>query len=146
MKSKMVIVVVPREGRKLTKEQTIHEVAINSIMALLNIGGEIKTGQLTFKLTDTPSSSGIPMGWFNGDSQFNIEVIRIMNKDDVKTLHYWCKSEGIPSSLGNYNGEESVLVIGPSWDQKIEDIMHRSISSDKFIRPLTTEKKKENTK
>jgi len=140
MKSKMVIVVYPRK-KKLTKEQIIREVAVNSILALLSTGGSINTGRLTFQLTELPMNPGIPIGWFAGDSQFNIEVIRIMKEQDFKTLYYWCKSESekVPVSLGITDKEESVLVIGPYWGDKIDSLISRSISSISSVRPFTTE-------
>ena len=142
MKSKMVIVIYPRKKGKLTKEQLVRQGAINSIMSLMSISGSLESGRLVFRLSDNPEQPGIPIGWFVGDSHFKTEVIRIMKKEDINTIFYWCQAEKIPAARGEINSEESVMVIGPYWTRRIDAIISRVISSKGVVRSLTTEKKK----
>lgn len=137
-KSKMVIVVF-RRVHKLNKEQSLSQSAITAIMAMMSIGGIVgPDSKLVFELRDEPGGRGLPRGWFIGDSQFAIEVKRIMAQESYHTLYEWCKREGVPVFSGECDGESSLMVIGPYWENIIDELFVRAVPLEKDLRPFTT--------
>lgn len=137
--SKMVIVIYPRT-RKLTKEELAEQCSLTAIMAMMSIGGTISQGStLAFDLKDKPGSKGLPRGWFTGDSQFAIETKRVMSAENYHTLYEWCKREGVPAFSGECSDEPSVMVIGPYWNDTVDELFTRAVPLDKNIRPYSTE-------
>lgn len=144
-KSKMVIVAYPRT-KKLSKEQLIRQCSITSIMSMMSIGGKIGlSGVLAFQLKDEPGEkpiyakgstieNGLPRGWFIGDSQFQLETKRVMKADNYHTLYEWCKRGGVPVFSGEWDGEPSVMAIGPYWSKEIDELFERAIPLKKDIR------------
>lgn len=133
-RSKRVLIFFPRTN-KLTKDQIADQAATVAQMAMLSIGGTISpTSELTFKLRDEPGSVGLPRGWFSGDSQFASENKRVMSKEGYRTLYQWCKREGVPAWSGEIDGEESLMVIGPYWEDIIDELLARAVPLDRDIR------------
>jgi hypothetical protein len=138
-KAKIVVIAAPRT-RKLTKGQIFGEGAITGIMSMMSIGGTIEQ-DLVFKLRDEPGKVGLPRTWFNGDSQFIKEILRVMNQESYDTLYQWAKTAGIPAFSGEIDGEPSCMVLGPYWADDIDDLIARAIPIKTDIRPYTTDPK-----
>lgn len=147
-KSKMVIVMYPRK-RKMVKEQLIMQTAITAIMSLMSVGGKIESAvtpgglELIFPMSDNPEKPGIPQNWFTGDSHFRVEVVRITNDADYQALYHWCKESSIPVFRGEEDGAATMMVIGPSWENRIDEMFTRAVPLHGTVRVFASKKKEE---
>jgi len=131
----MYVVLFPRE-KKLTKAELAKEVAVTTAMALVSSGGIVDSGRLMFRLFRSPDegADGVPYGWFAGESNFNVVVIRLLNALDFHTLYEYCNVNKVPVSRGNYKGDWSCMVIGPYWDRVIEGYLSLSVPQKSNLR------------
>lgn len=158
-KSKIVVILYPRPNPKeptlfrLSREQIALEVARAMFRAIslfgdiiedpndigqkylrINISEEIPDKRMPKEVDPNEGLvKSLPERYVSGKEE-DLVVIRMMNSDSYKTLYEWCIRESVPAYRGSNNeGEDTYMVIGPYWSEKIDELIHRS-AMDRDIR------------